>query len=71
MRFILYKKYYNINSAIRIRTATDGIGCNEEIVSRILGGNDKYVVQEIVRRYKAKYDVDLAALMKKETGKLN
>jgi hypothetical protein len=52
----------------RLKIATDGIGCTEEIVSRILGGNDKHVVQEIVRRYKLKYDVDLSALMKKETG---
>jgi hypothetical protein len=52
----------------RIRAATEGIGCNEEVVSRIIGGNDKDVVQQIIARYKLKYDVDLRVLIKKETG---
>ena len=52
----------------RLKEATDGIGCTEETVSRIIGGNEKNVVQEIARRYKAKYDVELTALVKKETG---
>lgn len=52
----------------KIRAATDGIGCNEEVVSRIIGGNDKEVVQQIIARYKAKYDIDLRTLIKKETG---
>jgi hypothetical protein len=53
---------------MRLRAATGGLGCSEEIVSRVLGGNEKHVVQEIARRYKAKYDTDLSALLKKETG---
>lgn len=40
---------------IRLHDATSGITTNEETISRIIGGNDKIVVESILQRYKENY----------------
>ena len=52
----------------KLKGATDGMGCNEQTVTRILGGNDKPYVRLIAARYKEKYDADLRTVIKNETG---
>ncbi len=46
----------------------DGIGCNEDVLSRIIGGFDKKDARKIAARYKEKYDQDLLVRLKEETG---
>lgn len=49
-----------------IKAATDGVGCDEATISRILGGNDKAIVHRIAKRYFEKYDVQLTQLLSEE-----
>jgi hypothetical protein len=49
-----------------LKEATDGIGCDESTVSRILGAHDKASVHKIAQRYFEKYDVRLVDLLSRE-----
>jgi hypothetical protein len=46
----------------------DGMGTDEEVISRILGGADKATAAEILVAYQAKYDVNLVDRIKSEIG---
>ena len=46
----------------------DGVGCDEETVSRVLGGLDKYEAQAVGARYFQKYNKSLVERLKSETG---
>lgn len=52
----------------KLHDAMEGIGCNEEVLSRILGGNHKYVSVAIAARYKEKYNQNLREVIRAETG---
>lgn len=52
----------------KIKVATDGMGTDQNTLSRIIGGHDKIFVRDIASRYKSKYNVDLNTLLKKELG---
>ena len=49
-----------------LKDATDGFGCNEATVSRILGAHDKGAVHKIAERYFQKYDQKLVDVLSSE-----
>lgn len=54
--------------ALQIKTATDGIMTDNATVARVLGGNDKHVVDEIGACYLKNYGETLVAVLKRETS---
>lgn len=50
-----------------LKSAGSGMfGTNEQLINRVIGGNDKRTVKKIAARYFEKYDLDLASEMAKE-----
>jgi hypothetical protein len=50
-----------------LKSAGSGMfGTDEELINRVIGGNDKRTVKKIAARYFEKYDLDLAQEMAKE-----
>ena len=52
----------------KLKAAADGIGCDEATLTRIIGASSKKKALKIAERYKEKYDVDLRAMIRSETG---
>ncbi|CAM9281718.1 unnamed protein product, partial [Ectocarpus fasciculatus] len=52
----------------KLKAAADGIGCDEATLTRIIGASSKPKALKIAERYKEKYDVDLRAMIRSETG---
>ena len=53
---------------MELKKATDGMGCDEKAITRIIGGREKPVVRAICDRYLEKYGVDFRGVVKNETG---
>jgi hypothetical protein len=49
-----------------LQRACSGIGTDEKVVSRLIGGNEKETVFEIAARYKQKYDKSLVDVLSSE-----
>lgn len=57
--------------ALQLKTAFKGLGSDKSAIARVLGGNDKPVVEEIAECYRTNYGESLMAALKSETsGKL-
>lgn len=50
----------------KLKKAMDGMGCDEDTVSRILGCNDKKDIHKIAQRYFERYDVQLVDMLSSE-----
>jgi hypothetical protein len=53
---------------LKLKNATEGMGCDEKAITRIIGGSEKPLVRAIVARYQEKYDVDFRGVVKNEAG---
>lgn len=53
---------------LKLKGATDGMGTDEDTITRIIGGKDKEKAKSIARRYQEKYNVDFRALIQREVG---
>jgi len=52
----------------KIKTACSGLTCDEETLSRIIGGNHMHVVQDIAARFQSKYNQEMRKLIQEYTG---
>ncbi|CAE7670863.1 Anxa6, partial [Symbiodinium microadriaticum] len=52
----------------KIKTACSGMTCDEEPISRIIGGNDMRMVQAIADRFHQKYNQDMRKVIQEYTG---
>lgn len=50
----------------KLKDATSGMTTDEEPISRIIGGNHRHVVQQIIARFHEKYDLDLKKVARKQ-----
>lgn len=51
---------------VKLQKATAGLGTDEEMVNRIIGGNEKETIVKLIARFKQKYDQNLVELLDKE-----
>lgn len=56
------------NVCVQLKAAFSGVGCDEALVSRALGGLDKDDAIAVKARYFEKYNHDLNEIISKETG---
>eukprot|EP00752_Nemacystus_decipiens_P001889 g1819.t1 len=54
--------------ALQLKTAFKGLGSDKSAIARVLGGNDKPVVEEIAECYRTFYGQSLMAVLKSETS---
>ena len=52
----------------KLKNAFEGMGCDEAAVARAIGGADKHEALRVAARFMEKYDKDLVAEIKDETG---
>lgn len=53
---------------MKLKAATDGIGCDEAALTRIIGGSSKIKCRQVAARYMQKYGDDFRNVIKSETG---
>lgn len=54
--------------ALELKTAFKGVGSDKGTIARVLGGNDKPVVEEIAECFRTSYGESLMSVLKKETS---
>lgn len=54
--------------ALLLKTAFKGVTTDKDVVARVLGGNDKHVVDKIAECYRTNYGETLMAALKRETS---